>query len=196
MKAISLLETTLSEHADALAVSDLTFEGSAHLVSRILFSNLFAKLGEQNARIREATEDILLQMAGYTRLIGPTAVLSYATKIAIESDTKPKTAIGKLQLVHKILERHAHQLQDQQQLAQTVSFSKGGFKHQSNEVRGQSFHVILECYKTMGRDIKVHLSGLRIAQQEMLEKGFNKIDIERGPGQFTDGQAPSIQATA
>ena len=96
LKAISLLETTLSEHADALAVSDLTFEGSAHLVSRILFSNLFAKLGEQNARIREATEDILLQMAGYSRLIGPTAVLSYATKIAIESDTKPKAAIGKL----------------------------------------------------------------------------------------------------
>jgi len=66
-------------------------------------------------------------------------------------------------------------------LSQVVVYAKGGFKHQSNEVRSQSFHVLLECYKTLGREaIKAHLAGLRVAQLEMLEKGFSKIDEERG----------------
>lgn len=104
VKGITLLETTIAEHCD------LNFEGSAQLVSRTLFADLFSKVGDQNARVREATEDILLQMANIQRLIGPSIVLSYATKVAIESETKPKLAIGKLQLVHKLIERHAHQL--------------------------------------------------------------------------------------
>ena len=82
-------------------------------------------------------------------------------------------------------------MQDNHQslLSQAVVFAKGGFTHQSQEVRGQSFHVILECYKTLGRDaIKVHLSGLRLAQQDILEKGFSKVDEERVPQ-----RPPSIQ---
>ena len=40
VKGISFLETTLSEH------SHLIFDGSAQLVSRILFSDLFEKVGD------------------------------------------------------------------------------------------------------------------------------------------------------
>lgn len=40
VKGISLLETTLCEHADE------QFDGSASLVMRILFSNLFARIGD------------------------------------------------------------------------------------------------------------------------------------------------------
>lgn len=51
-----------------------------------------------------------------------------------------------------------------QLLTQTVSFAVGGFRHQSSEVRTQSFHVILECYKTLGREgIKPLITGLRLA---------------------------------
>ena len=46
--------------------------------------------------MRETTEDILLQMAGYRRLVGPSVVLSYATKKSIEAETKPKMAVAKL----------------------------------------------------------------------------------------------------
>lgn len=97
-----MLETTLAEHAE------IAFEGSGSLISRTLFKDLFHRIGDQNARMREATEDILLQMAGYQRLIGPSVVLSYATKVTIEAETKPKMAIGRLQLVHKLLEKHMH----------------------------------------------------------------------------------------
>ena len=45
LKAISLLETILAEHAE------VNFEGSAHLVQRILFGDLFSKVGDHNARI-------------------------------------------------------------------------------------------------------------------------------------------------
>lgn len=40
VKGISMLETTITSH------SELTYDGSAHLVSRILFSDLFAKVGD------------------------------------------------------------------------------------------------------------------------------------------------------
>ena len=123
VKGISLLETTLAEHAHVSLG-----EGSTLLVSRVLFNDLFAKVGDQNTRLREAVEDILLQMAGYTKLVGPSQVLQYAPKIPIESETKPpKMAIGKLQLVHKIIEKHSMQLKDQQLLVQAVLFSRGGF---------------------------------------------------------------------
>ena len=54
LKGINLLEAILVEH------SDLIFDGSAHLVQRILFGDLFAKVGDQNGRIQAAIEDILL----------------------------------------------------------------------------------------------------------------------------------------
>ena len=50
---------------------------------------------------------------------------------------------------------------------------------------------MLECYKTLGRDaIKVHLTGLRVAQQEILEKGFSKVDEERQPAVKSKAQSP------
>ena len=49
-----MLETTLAEHAE------IAFEGSGSLISRTLFNDLFHRIGDQNARMREATEDILL----------------------------------------------------------------------------------------------------------------------------------------
>ena len=55
VKGISLLETTLAEHAHVSLG-----EGSTLLVSRVLFNDLFAKVGDQNTRLREAVEDILL----------------------------------------------------------------------------------------------------------------------------------------
>ena len=55
--------------------------------------------------------------------------------------------------------------------------------------------MILECYKSLGRDsIKPHLSGLRIAQQEMLEKGFTKIDEENRGNKF--GSLPETSRLA
>ena len=40
VKGISMLETTIAEH------SKVSFDGNAQLVSRILFSDLFAKVGD------------------------------------------------------------------------------------------------------------------------------------------------------
>jgi len=105
-------------------------------------------------------------MAGYKTLIGPSVVISNLTKTQIATSAKPKQVIGNLQLVHRLLEKHIHQIIDPHfsLVSQVVNFANGGFKHQSAEVRSQSFHVILECYKTLGRDsIKVHLTGLRLA---------------------------------
>ena len=51
-----MLETILAEHA----VFADTLEGSASLISRSLFNDLFQRIGDQNARLREASEDILL----------------------------------------------------------------------------------------------------------------------------------------
>ena len=108
IRGMAMLETTLTVH------KEVSFEGCASLISRILFTNLFARVGDQNSRLREAAEDILLQMAGRAKLVGPAAVLSYATRVAISADTKPKAATGRLQLANKILEKHVHQLIDQQ----------------------------------------------------------------------------------
>ena len=80
-------------------------------------------------------------MANYSKLVGPTSVLSLAIKVQIEAETKPKQAIWRLQLAHKLLERFPHQIGGgdasnlQNLLTQTISFAVGGFHHQSSEVR-------------------------------------------------------------
>lgn len=68
LKGIQLLETMLIEH------STLQFEGSGQLVSRTLFNDLLQKVGDQNHRLKESTEDILLQIAA-SRLVGWPLVL-------------------------------------------------------------------------------------------------------------------------
>ena len=165
------METALTQH------SELVFEGSTQFVARTLFHDLFHRIGDHNVRLRDRIEQLLVQMSGH-RLVGPTIVLQNATKFNIEqkSGTSHKHIVGRMQLVHKILEKHPRHIEDQQQLANILKFAKSGFKHQNNDVRVQSFHVILECYKTVGKEIKPHLNGLRLAQQEMLDKGFASID--------------------
>lgn len=70
-------------------------------------------------------------MASYLQLIGPSLVLAQATKVPIEPETKPKLAIGKLSLVHKLIEKHIHlvlSLDDRKHLlSQAVNFARGGF---------------------------------------------------------------------
>jgi len=168
-KGMSLLEATLTEH------SDPAFDVHPHIIQNI-FKELLARLGDNNTRLRERAESVLLQMAGHS-LIGSTQVINLITKRPIEHDTgkSPKLAIGRLSLLHKILQRHPLSASDNY-IELCLKFALGGFKHALNEVRIQSFHVILECYKSKGKAVMQSLTGLRGAQVDMLEKGFAEIE--------------------
>ena len=49
-KGLSLLETALKQH------SDLTFEESKQFVARVLFNDLFHRIGDHNVRLRDRIE--------------------------------------------------------------------------------------------------------------------------------------------
>ena len=106
-KGLSVMETALTQH------SDLAFEGSTQFVARTLFHDLFHRIGDHNVRLRDRIEQLLLQMSG-NRLVGPTIVLQNATKFNIEqkSGTSHKHIVGRMQLVHKILEKHPRHVED------------------------------------------------------------------------------------
>ena len=49
-KGLNLLETAITQH------SELAFEGSTQFVARILFNDLFNKIGDHNVRLRDRIE--------------------------------------------------------------------------------------------------------------------------------------------
>ena len=109
--------------------------------SAIVFNQLFNRLGDNNARIREKAEEILLQMAGH-----PSFGAQYPP--------------GK----HNI------------NFQSCLEYALHGFQHQNGDIRNQAYHVILEIYKSVGTKVRQNLTGLRQAQQEMLENAFCEID--------------------
>ena len=78
------------------------------------------------------------------------------------SDLQPKQAVGRLGLLSKVLSKAHQVLQSSSTLAQLViKFALTGLKHSNNDVRMQSYNMLLEVYRALGASIKAQLTGLR-----------------------------------
>ncbi|CDW88088.1 centrosomal protein of 104 kda [Stylonychia lemnae] len=144
--------------------------------SAMVFNQLFVRLGDNNARVREKAEELLLMMAGH-KSFGAQTVCSQIMKGQVKKSAafSIKHIQGRLQLLHKVLEKYPvnkHNINYQQCLEYAIH----GFQHQSGEIRNQAYHVILEIYRSIGANIRKSLTGLRPAQLELLETGFAEID--------------------
>jgi hypothetical protein len=65
LKGMSLLETTLMEH------KDISIEGSHQLLQKNSFKELYLRLGDNNPRLRERAEDLLMLVATLKNFSSP-----------------------------------------------------------------------------------------------------------------------------
>jgi hypothetical protein len=96
---MSLLETTLMEH------KDISIEGSHQLLQKNSFKELYLRLGDNNPRLRERAEDLLMLVATLKNFSSPNQMINMLIKEPLES-TKPKLVIGRMSLIVKFLQKH------------------------------------------------------------------------------------------
>jgi hypothetical protein len=166
-RSMSMIQTTLK------ACTTQLDPGSSQV---IVFNQLFNKLGDNNARIRERAEEILLLMAGHVSF-GAQTVAANITKGQVKKSSKNsiKHILGRLNLLHKVLQKYPinkHNISYQT----CLDYALYGYTHQNGDIRNSAQLVIMEVYKAIGSKIKSHFSGLRQAQIELLEAGFAEID--------------------
>lgn len=96
---MSLLETTLTAH------KDIQIEGGYQLLHKHVLKELYQRLGDNNVRLRERAEDLLMFIATQKIAISPNQIINFVIKETIEP-TKPKLVIGRMQLLVKLLQKH------------------------------------------------------------------------------------------
>jgi len=67
-------------------------------------NELMARLGDNNTRIRERTEGMLVYMAS-NRLVGASAVIQSIVKKGAVGDMLPRHAVGRFNLLTKVLQK-------------------------------------------------------------------------------------------
>ena len=92
--------------------------------------------------------------------------------------TSIRHLVGRLVLLHKVLTKNTAQSSGVNYQA-CLEYAVQGFKHSNAEVRNQAQLCIVEIYRVIGssrmKQVLQH-SGLRQAQTELLQEGFNVIE--------------------
>jgi len=137
--------------------------------------DLSKRLGDNNNRIREKVEEVLLSMASHP---------SFEVNQIVQICTRPqksaqansvKAIFGRTKLLTDILQKNPPSSSGINTQS-ALEFGLSGYKHQNGEIRNQAFHVIMECYKDMGQKVRGSFQGLRQAQIDMLEAGFAEME--------------------
>jgi len=131
------------------------------------------KIGDNNARLRERTEEAALCMAGHPSIgVGP--VLGAA--LAKPNSKKPsansvKHIHGKLALIKKIVENF-----EVPNWRDCVRNALEYVSHQAGEIRNGAYGIVLELYVQLGKQVITELDNIRPNQRELLDKAFALID--------------------
>lgn len=136
---------------------------------------LMEKIGDNNARLREKTEEAAFALA-YQPAIGPTIVFSSVTSKNTgkkQAQNSVKHIHGKLMLLKKALDAFKVKTINWKD---SIQFALTHIQHQAGEIRNAAYSVILELYIQMKKNIMSELESLRPNQMEILTKAFADID--------------------
>lgn len=115
----------------------------------LIYVALLNKLGDNNQRVRDKAEEILIQMA-LGQCFGPDKTISQVVRSTQKPALSLRHLVGRHQVLHKILNQvYAQNMGSttkaavsgsSQQFSQTCfDYGLAGYKHQNNEVRGHAY---------------------------------------------------------
>ena len=84
-----------------------------------------------------------------SKLIGAVCVLNAIMNKNIDAEKVIRVAVCKLTLILTIIQFIPHVLKEKSNLEKVVEFAGKAFENKNNEVRMQSYHVLIECCKSV-----------------------------------------------
>lgn len=170
LETMSLIQTTCTS-----AFPSLNAKGHPELGKNLdkTLGAMMEKIGDNNARLRERTEEAALCMAGHPSIgVGPVLGAALAKPNAKKpSANSVKHIHGKLALIKKIIESF-----EVPNWRDCVKNALQYVSHQAGEIRNGAYGIVLELYVQLGRQVITELDSIRPNQRELLDKAFSLID--------------------
>lgn len=138
----------------------------------VILTALIEKLGDNLAKVRQASENALLALCNHSAFgssLCVTSIVKSASKAAAAGGPKNakkamnsnKLIIGRYQSLARILAEIPNLGPDDLQLA--LDFAGSGLSHALQDVRQPAQRCIVELYKYLGEEVRRTFDGLRQA---------------------------------
>lgn len=147
---------------------------------------LMEKLGDSNHKVKERAENTTLEIANNT-IFGSKIVFEHLISGQIKKSlvNSARHLTGRLELIHRMIQNFG--LNSSEVGVQSLlEFAMNSFRHANKDVRNSAFNVVMSTYQFIGGQVRSYFSGLRQAQIEILEEGFEKIDEETVKSKYKD----------
>lgn len=141
---------------------------------------MLEKLGDSNIKLRERAENTVIEMANNS-IIGHKLVFEHLISGQIKKTlvNSIKHQAGRIALTNRMVENFGIN-QSEIGVDSLLNFAFNGYKHNNKEVRDEAYKLIMNCYKFVGGTVRGHYDGLRQPQKDLLEEGFEQLDLGQG----------------
>jgi len=173
LNSLSLLQTLISKPPPHVPSKN-------ELMSYVdgVVTGLLEKIGDNNARVRETSESVLLGMADHP-LVTCNFVVTSLTKNV--NPTKHKTTgsikhiVARLNILRELVSKYRINTKEVP-YQPVIEYAVDKLENSAPEVRQAASHLIVDIYRVVGGRIFTDLSKVRPNQMELLQKEFDAAD--------------------
>lgn len=144
------------------------------------------KIGDSSLKIKERAENTVLEMAA-SSTIGSKVVFEHLISGQIKKSLVNSTRhiSARLNLINRMIDNFGLN-KEEVGIQSLLNFAFSNYKSPNKEIRDSAYNLIMNCYKFLGGEIRAYYNDLRQPQKELLEEGFNKIDLEQVGDKYKD----------
>lgn len=176
MQGVKLLEMASTKANDAMRRQDI------HPLVEPLMTPIVEKLGNNAARIRDATSQLLQHLARL-KAFGVHLVTAAVLKLLRPGKSMLwRQLLGRLKLLSEMIPEFGMKENNGLLLepVMTLITAYNGHIHPNAEVRECAKEVVFQAYAQVGEAVLPYLTDLRPKQMEEYEAGFDQIDQSQG----------------
>jgi centrosomal protein CEP104 len=147
---------------------------------------ILEKIGDSNIKLKEKAENTVLEMASST-IVGSKIVYEHLISGQIKKTlvNSARHLSARLNLINRLIENFGLN-KDEVGIQALMNLAFNSYKNPNKDVRDASYSLIMSCYKFLGNEVKAYYNDLRPPQRELLEEGFDKIDLDSANDKYKD----------
>lgn len=170
LRAMNLLGTLLSSGAP----QENLVRGDIAESTQSILGTLLDRAGDSNQRVKDSAEASFIALASH-ELADVTSAVQLILKSTKEKPGSHKHIQGRLSLLNSLVGEFKIG-NSAVPFRPVLDYALKGFTHSNGDIRNSAYFLIISIYSTVGRNLMKHLSELRPAQLDILEKGFAQVD--------------------
>ena len=137
---------------------------------------LLDKLGENNVRVRNKSEEALSMIIKHPA-VGVNILVAHITKGQMKSSSynSYRHVLGRVRLLEGIVRDFGID-NPAVPFEPVLEYALTALKNTKEDIRKHAYAIVMMTYKEIGRELKLYLSKVGKAQLAILEDGFQRID--------------------